>query len=35
LQPGQAEALQAEDPAWLINGKRGVIQLVRPGEARS
>ena len=35
LQPGQAQALQAEDPAWLINGKRGVIQLVRPGEARS
>ncbi len=28
LQPGQAEALQAEDPTWLINGKRGVIQLV-------
>ena len=25
LQPGQAEALQAEDPTWLINGKRGVI----------
>jgi uncharacterized protein with ATP-grasp and redox domains len=30
LQPGQAEALQAEDPAWLINGKRGIIQLVLP-----
>jgi uncharacterized protein with ATP-grasp and redox domains len=28
LQPGQAEALQAEDPTWLINGKRGVIHLV-------
>ncbi len=28
LQPRQAQALQAEDPAWLINGKRGVIQLV-------
>ena len=28
LQPGQAQALQAEDPTWLINGKRGVIQLV-------
>ena len=28
LQPGQAEELQAEDPTWLINGKRGVIQLV-------
>lgn len=34
LKPGQADALQAEDPTWLINGKRGVIQLVRPGEAR-
>ena len=29
LQPGQAEKLQAEDPAWLINGKRGLIQLVQ------
>ncbi|HID87457.1 MAG TPA: protein-glutamate O-methyltransferase family protein [Anaerolineae bacterium] len=28
LQPGQAEALAAEDPTWLINGKRGIIQLV-------
>jgi uncharacterized protein with ATP-grasp and redox domains len=28
LQPGQAQALQAEDPTWLINGKRGIIQLV-------
>ncbi|MDH7484740.1 MAG: damage-control phosphatase ARMT1 family protein [Anaerolineae bacterium] len=28
LQPGQAEALAAEDPDWLINGKRGIIQLV-------
>jgi hypothetical protein len=27
LQPGQAEALAAEDPTWLINGKHGVIQL--------
>lgn len=26
LQPGQAEALAAEDPAWLVNGRRGVIQ---------
>jgi hypothetical protein len=32
LQPGQADALQAEDPTWLINGKRGVIQLVIPGK---
>jgi hypothetical protein len=28
LQPGQAEKLKAEDPAWLINGKRGLIQLI-------
>jgi uncharacterized protein with ATP-grasp and redox domains len=30
LKAGESEALQAEDPAWLINGKRGVIQLVAP-----
>ena len=28
LEPGQTEALSAADPTWLINGKRGVIQLV-------
>jgi len=28
LGPGQAEALSASDPTWLINGKRGVIHLV-------
>jgi uncharacterized protein with ATP-grasp and redox domains len=28
LEPGQAEGLAAEDPTWLINGKRGIIQLV-------
>jgi uncharacterized protein with ATP-grasp and redox domains len=28
LELGQAEALSAADPTWLINGKRGVIQLV-------
>jgi uncharacterized protein with ATP-grasp and redox domains len=28
LKPGQAEALAAEDPTWLINGKRGIVQLV-------
>lgn len=28
LQPGQAEQLASEDPTWLINGQRGVIQLV-------
>ena len=26
LQPGQVERLQAEDPAWLVNGRRGLIQ---------
>jgi uncharacterized protein with ATP-grasp and redox domains len=26
LQPGQAERLQTEDPAWLVNGQRGIIQ---------
>ena len=29
LRPGQAEALAAEDPQWLTNGKRGVIQLIQ------
>ena len=28
LGPGQAQALQMEDPTWLIDGKRGIIQLV-------
>ncbi|MBC8447465.1 MAG: DUF89 family protein [Chloroflexi bacterium] len=28
LQPGQADKLAAADPDWLINGKRGIIQLV-------
>ena len=32
LEPGQAERLSVEDPAWLINGKRGVIHLVTPKE---
>jgi hypothetical protein len=26
LAPGQTERLAAEDPAWLVNGRRGVIQ---------
>jgi uncharacterized protein with ATP-grasp and redox domains len=29
LAPGQAERLAAEDPSWLIDGKRGVIHFVR------
>ncbi len=29
LAPGQAEALAEEDPTWLINGKRGIVQLHR------
>jgi hypothetical protein len=27
LQPGQAEALAAADPTWMIDGQRGVIQF--------
>ena len=30
LQPGQAEAAAAEDPDWLVNGRRGVIQARLP-----
>ena len=30
LQPGQAEALAAADPTWMINGERGVVQFVDP-----
>ena len=26
LRPGQPEQLQAEDPGWLVNGKRGIVQ---------
>jgi hypothetical protein len=29
LAAGQAEQLSAEDPGWLINGKRGIIHFVR------
>jgi uncharacterized protein with ATP-grasp and redox domains len=28
LAPGQAQAIQAEDPEWLLNGKRGLIHFV-------
>jgi hypothetical protein len=26
LAAGEAERLQAEDPAWMVNGRRGLIQ---------
>jgi len=26
LRPGQAERLQGQDPRWMVNGRRGVIQ---------
>jgi hypothetical protein len=32
LAPGQAEALAAEDPDWLINGQRGLIQYCNPAD---
>lgn len=32
LQPGEAEALFASDPGWLLNGKRGIIYFIQPGE---
>ena len=31
LQPGQAEQLATQDPDWLLNGKRGLIQYVDKG----
>ena len=30
LAPGQAEALSAEDPNWLINGQRGLVHFCLP-----
>jgi hypothetical protein len=36
LEPGQAAALGGQDPTWLINGKRGIVQLVtKPQSARN
>ena len=35
LQPGQAEAIAAADPAWLVNGRRGVIQAAHLRSASS
>jgi len=32
LKRGQAEKIEAEDPDWLTNGKRGIIQYVEHGE---
>lgn len=34
LRPGQAEALAAEDPRWLVDGKRGVVHLVAESHGR-
>ena len=33
LAPGQAAQLARRDPEWLINGRRGIIQLVGSGAA--
>jgi uncharacterized protein with ATP-grasp and redox domains len=33
LEAGQAEAIAARDPDWLINGKRGIIQYVNKEHA--
>ncbi|MCD6469722.1 protein-glutamate O-methyltransferase family protein [Candidatus Bathyarchaeota archaeon] len=32
LKEGEAEKLEAEDPDWLINGKRGIIQFIKHSE---
>ena len=34
LAPGRAESLAAEDPEWLVNGRRGVIQAWLPSRGR-
>ena len=30
LQPGQAEKVAAQDRAWMVNGRWGVLQFARP-----
>jgi len=35
LREGQAEEIEAEDPEWLINGKRGIIQYIERGLAQA
>ena len=35
LEEGAAEAIAAEDPTWLINAKRGIVQLGLPGSPGS
>ena len=32
LQPGQAEALAAQEATWMIDGQRGIVQWVRVQE---
>jgi uncharacterized protein with ATP-grasp and redox domains len=34
LEPGQAEEIAAQDPDWLINGKRGIIQYINTSISR-
>jgi hypothetical protein len=31
LAPGEAEAIAAQDPEWLVTGERGLIHFVEPG----
>ncbi|MCS7222433.1 MAG: damage-control phosphatase ARMT1 family protein [Anaerolineae bacterium] len=31
LRPGEAERLYAQDPEWMVNGRRGVVQAKLPG----
>lgn len=35
LQPGQAQQIEKEDPAWLIDGQRGVIHMYTPDRGDS